>query len=351
MEAEVVDSLWEIGRQDQDFHHAQIVITRSVWQEGQYGIFDLYFNTLQDLVEYFKVEEVGDGVYDPQDMVIAFSYDQPTGPLYRMYAFFRENPFDVVVNALGDQVTSVELDTDISRKVMDDLDPGFYPPSVITGEVSDEELPEDSRNITLQDFTDASLVNFNRLISTDLNKPVFGTDSPAMTTPDYLKPGNEDKLRLAVPSTKSNTPEQANGKGGCPCKNKLNNPLAGNTRRQLIRSSAFEQSTKANACDLLSQANAYTSQDVDAAPLQTITTQNGTVLFNEYDQLMRDHGETEPGGVAPRPDLSLGVAELRDDPYHPSLVGRHLSLDSSRYQRPLSERSLFNTPSFRSWRV
>ena len=326
MEAEVVDSLWELGRQQGSFYHNKITVTRSVWQEGQYGVYNLFFNSIDEVVAYFIVEEVGDGLYDPEDRVIVFSYNQPTGPIDRIYAFFENKPFVAVVKALGDQLISVNLDLDISRKVIDDLDPGFYPPSSITdrGEI-DEQVLDD---IILQDFTDANLHNFNRLISTDLNKEAFGTSSPAIVTPDSLKPSNFNRLRSANPSV-----QKANGKNTCPCKNNTS---------------------------ALTRSNGYSSQDLNISPLQTIRTENSEILFNEYDHLTESlsglcepsltqpcRNEIEPGGIAPRPDLSLGVAELRDDPDHPSLVGRQLSTN----KRFLPERNLLNTPSFRSWQV
>lgn len=297
MEAEVVDSLWEIGRQEDGYYHNKITVTRSVWQEGQRGVYNLFFDSLEDLVSYFIIEEVGDGLYDLEDRVIVFSYDQPTGPIDRVYAFFHDTPFVAVVGALGDQLTSANLDIDISRKVIGNFDPGFYPPSSITDrgdqETKSNQIPEDSKNITLQDFTDANLQDFNRLISTDLNKKPFGTASPSMTTPDYLKRDNEDQLRQAIPSS-----QRSNG-------------IYNKTRN----------------------ANGYPSQDISSIPLQTIRNENSELLFNEYEHLTEDYGEKEPGGIAPRPDFSS------KNPIR------------SRYQRPLPERNLLNIPSFRSWQV
>ena len=356
MEAEVIDSLWEIGRQEDGFYHNKIAVTRFIWQEGQYGVYNLFFNTIDEVIAYFNIEEVGDGLYDSEDRVIIFSYDQPTGPLDRLYAFFRDESFDAVVAALGNQLTQAELDIDISRKVIDDLDPGFRPPAFIIGEATNEELPDNVQDITLQDYTDADLRNFNRLISTDLNREPFGTTSPAIVTPNYLKPSNENQLSPAIPSLQRSTKTKDLGTraNGCSCKKKTNNPLTGEAKLHLIKSNAYAGantrkifSTKTKAFS--TKANGYSSPDVDVSPLQTIRDESSEILFNEYEHLAENHGEKEPGGIAPRPDLSLGVAELRDDPHHPSLVGRQLSL--AYRQQPLPERNLLNTPSFRSWQL
>lgn len=203
MEAQVIDSIWEVHRQDQDYLYDKYVVARSVWYEGQYETMGLYFNSLEEVVSYFLLEEVGDGLYDPEERILVFTYNLPTGPISHLYAFFLESSFEAVIEALSNSYRHLEakdLDTMISRKVLEVGDPGFYVPSQITDpeepfpdpciegcqEVSH---PDECRRqcqgvVTLQDYTYANLTDFNRAITTDLNRKYFGTERPNIVTPE-----------------------------------------------------------------------------------------------------------------------------------------------------------------------
>jgi hypothetical protein len=168
MEAEVIDSLWEVARQEQDQYHDLFLVAKVVYQEGHRDIYRLGFDQLDQVISYFQMEELGDGVFDREDRVILFHYDRPTGPITYLYAFYRDETFNAVVSALANRLKETNLDLGISRKVIDDYDPGIYPPFI--GE--DTSLVD----IDIQDFTDADLRRENSFISTDLyRRPTNGS--------------------------------------------------------------------------------------------------------------------------------------------------------------------------------
>lgn len=131
MESFSLDSLWELARQEQSRFKNAIIVARTVYQEGHMDMYRLHFNNIEEVVEYFELEEVGDGIYDEEDLIIVFDYDYlPTGPITYIYSFFLEEPFHAVIDALSDRLIEYDLDVNISRKVLEDGDPGIFLPTI-----------------------------------------------------------------------------------------------------------------------------------------------------------------------------------------------------------------------------
>lgn len=177
MEAATLDSLWEIARQDQNepFNglgytsvNPRIVILRNVWYQGQGGIEELFFSTLQEVIAYFQLEENGLGIYDTQRKLIVFIYDNPIGPVEVMYFFFNPDVFNDVTSALQERLTPTETNVAISRRVIDDYDPGMaLPPSNLESLFTFDWRKQPSADYDLlPDFIQANATTYHNLLTT-----------------------------------------------------------------------------------------------------------------------------------------------------------------------------------------
>lgn len=160
MEAEVLDSLWEISRQEQEKYKDGFVIHRTDYRDGgYYGSFMLKFKTIEEALNYFRLNEVVDGLSDPEDRILAFYYNQPIGLIIHLYAFYRDELFQAVTKLLEEQlIITGDFNFDRSRNTLDDYSPGIYPPSF------NQQDEENEVNITIQDYTDADLDKYENLI-------------------------------------------------------------------------------------------------------------------------------------------------------------------------------------------
>lgn len=159
MEAEVLDSLWEVARQEQEKYKEGFVVHRTDYRDGGYtGSFLLRFKTIKEALDYFLVNEVVDGLSDPDDRILAFYYHQPVGEIIHLYAFYRDELFRAVTKLLAKQLITADFNFNLSRSTLEDYSPGIYPPSF------EEEEEEDEVNVSIQDYTDADLDKYESLI-------------------------------------------------------------------------------------------------------------------------------------------------------------------------------------------
>jgi hypothetical protein len=124
MQASFIDSLWEVGRQQEGNYHGEVLIARLVHQGGHREMFYLPFERLEEAIRYFQEEESGPGLYDPDDLSLLYSYDLPTGGVRHLYLFFNTEDFLDIMEALGNQVQEEDLPLAISDKVISPGDQG-----------------------------------------------------------------------------------------------------------------------------------------------------------------------------------------------------------------------------------
>lgn len=95
-------------------HPDKIVIERIVGYNRNLTSDELYFNNLDEIIEYFTVEETAIGKYDIEGDTISYEYNLPTGNVIHIYKFYDSDAFKEITEIMEENLESVPTKIDVT---------------------------------------------------------------------------------------------------------------------------------------------------------------------------------------------------------------------------------------------